>query len=309
MEGNSPTIREAVWDWYTSVVNTRLHNDSQQIMVFTRWHEDDLIGRLEKKGKVKTIVDLADVDNIPLKHDEWFKINFEAIKTGAPTPIDPRKQGYSLWEDRHSYESLMASLELDKEKFNCLYQGNPQSQEGLMYGEFKTYFELPQMKIIKSYTDTADSGLDKLCSIVYGLPLNPADKYIYVLDVLYTDEPMEKTEPLTIQMLNRNNVNFSKVESNNGGKGFARVIQQGVTGTVTWFHQSGNKESRIFSNSASVVDRIIFPSNWYLQWGDFYNDVLNFKKLFKANKFDDCADALTGVIEEETKHTGEYDIR
>ena len=41
MEGNSPIIRDSVWDWYTSVVTTRLHNDSQQLIVFTRWHEDD----------------------------------------------------------------------------------------------------------------------------------------------------------------------------------------------------------------------------------------------------------------------------
>ena len=48
-EGNSPIIRDAVWDWYTTVVKTRLHNDSQELIVFTRWNEDDLIGRLEKK--------------------------------------------------------------------------------------------------------------------------------------------------------------------------------------------------------------------------------------------------------------------
>ena len=48
-EGNSPIIRDSVWDWYTTVVKTRLHNDSQELIVFTRWHEDDLIGRLEKK--------------------------------------------------------------------------------------------------------------------------------------------------------------------------------------------------------------------------------------------------------------------
>lgn len=51
-ESNSPIIREAAWDWYTTVVKTRLHNDSQELIVFTRWHEDDLIGRLEKKKKL-----------------------------------------------------------------------------------------------------------------------------------------------------------------------------------------------------------------------------------------------------------------
>ena len=47
-EGSSPVIRESAWDWYTSVVKTRLHNESQQLIVFTRWHEEDVIGRIEE---------------------------------------------------------------------------------------------------------------------------------------------------------------------------------------------------------------------------------------------------------------------
>lgn len=50
-EGNSPIVRNAAWKWYTTVVRTRLHNDSQELIVFTRWHDDDLIGRIEKAGK------------------------------------------------------------------------------------------------------------------------------------------------------------------------------------------------------------------------------------------------------------------
>lgn len=65
MEANSPIIRrDSVWDWYTTVVDSRLHNNSQQLIVFTRWHEEDLIGRLETLGKVKTINSLEDIDNI-----------------------------------------------------------------------------------------------------------------------------------------------------------------------------------------------------------------------------------------------------
>jgi predicted phage terminase large subunit-like protein len=307
MEGNSPLIRENVWDWYTSVVSTRLHNNSQELIVFTRWHEDDLIGRLESNGKVK---ELKDMNNIPkLKNDEWLKVNFEAIKESEKTQIDNRNTGDSLWESMHSKEGLISSMEMDVEKFKCLYQGNPQSKEGLLYSDFKTYTDIPQLKQIKNYTDTADTGTDKLCSIVYGIPLSSSDTHLYVLDVLYTDEPMEKTEPLTIDLLNKNNVNISLVESNNGGRGFARIVQAATRTNVKWFHQSSNKEARIFSNSASVSSKIVFPKDWFLRWTPFYNDVTKYKKLFKANKFDDAPDTLTGIIEEETKGRGQYDIR
>jgi predicted phage terminase large subunit-like protein len=300
MEANSPIIRESVWDWYTTVVDSRLHNDSQQLIVFTRWHEEDLIGRLEALGKVKTITDINDINTVKLKHDEWFKVNFEAIKEGEKTPIDDRETGEPLWSSVHSKESLLSTMEMDVEKFNCLYQGNPESKEGLLYTKFKTYEELPELKQIKNYTDTADTGQDYLCSIVYGIALAPTDKHLYILDILYTDKPMEETEPMTIDLLKRNKVNIANIESNNGGRGFARVVDKGADGThVQWFHQSNNKEARIFSNSATVNNKIVFPKDWFLRFPKFYSDVTKYKKLFKANKFDDAPDTLTGIVEKE----------
>ena len=48
MEAYSPTYRARVWDWYNSVLTTRLHNHSKQLFIMTRWHEDDLAGRILK---------------------------------------------------------------------------------------------------------------------------------------------------------------------------------------------------------------------------------------------------------------------
>ena len=228
-------------------------------------------------------------------------MNFEAIKESEPTPIDPREKQTALWESMHSLDSLLSAKSMDVEKFKCLYQGDPESSEGMLYSKFKTYKELPELKIIKNYTDTADTGKDKLCSINYGIPLSKTDQHIYILDVLYTDDPMEITEPLTIDLLNKRMVNIAKIESNNGGRGFARVVEKGVKTNITWFHQSANKEARIFSNSASVNNRVVMPNDWYLRWTDFYNDVVKYKKLFKANKFDDAPDTLTGIVEEESQ--------
>ena len=308
-EGNSPIIREGVWDWYTSVVNTRLHNHSQQLIVFTRWHGEDLIGIFEDKGKVHEIKRFDEIYEIDLKEDEWIKVNFEALKNSERTELDPRPKGQPLWENVHSKAKLTAAREMDVEKFECLYQGNPSSSEGMLYSSFTTYKETPQLKIVKAYIDTADTGTDKLCAIVYGLPLAPVDRHIYVIDILYTDEPMEVTEPMTIELLNKNKVNKAKVESNNGGRGFARVVKKEVAGFVDWFHQSNNKEARIFSNSATVTDRVVMPRDWHIRFNDFYNDVTKYKKVFKSNKNDDAPDCLTGVVEEETKATGKYSIR
>lgn len=306
-EATSPTVSEKVWDWYITVAKTRLHNDSQELMVYTRWDENDTVGRLEKQKKVYTLKPEDDIDSLDLPNDVFIKINFEALKVSDPNKLDPREKGESLWESKHSREKLESIRELDPQKFNALYQGEPRSKEGLMYSDFIEYDELPPLKIIKSYTDTADEGKDYLCSIVYGVPLKGDN--IYLIDVVFTQKSMEHTEPMVSELLTRNKVRQAKIESNNGGRGFARVIDSMTDSSVvvTWFHQSKNKQARIFSNSASVNRNILMPKGWHNKFPEFYDHITNHKKDAK-NKHDDAADCLTGVYEEENKAKNEHQI-
>ena len=64
-EANSPQIRATAWDWYTKVAKTRLHNDSQQLIVFTRWHPEDIIGKIIESKNVIFAERWEDFENIP----------------------------------------------------------------------------------------------------------------------------------------------------------------------------------------------------------------------------------------------------
>lgn len=294
-EGNSPTIRDSAWEWYTSVIRTRLHNDSQELIVFTRWNEDDLIGRIEKTEQVIELKEWSQLQNIP--HNAWVKVNFEAIKVTESTEIDNRLLGTPLYPQKHDLNKLSKAKQLDEEVFECLYQGNPLSKKGLLYKPFQTYDTLPQNKRIrKNYTDTADKGKDWLCSITYDVG---NDGYIYVVDMVYSDEAMEKTEVYVSEMLKRLDVNHVDVESNNGGRSFARYLDNNTNGRcyINAFHQSNNKESRIISNSSAVNNKILFPSDWRTRFSKFYDHITKFKKQFNSNSSDDGADCLTGIIE------------
>ena len=129
-----------------------------------------------------------------------------------------------------------------------MYQGHPSSREGLLYGlNFAEYDDLPHEIVRRgNYTDTADTGDDYLCSLSYAVD---ADGAIYITDAVYTREPMEVSEPLVAEMLLRSDTRQAAVESNNGGRGFARAVQSLAPGVrIEWFHQGGNKEARILSN-------------------------------------------------------------
>lgn len=292
----SPVVRESVSDWYDTVAETRLHNDSQQLIVFTRWHEDDLAGTLLAQQGV------YDAETNP---NGWVVVVYQAIKEGAPNEYDPRQEGEALWKERHSLEKLESIRKRNKHVFDSLYQQDPKPSEGLMYESgFVEYGIKPatQYCIRKAYVDTADTGADYLCAIIY----DETEVGNYLVDVLYTQKSMEHTEPELARMLSRHTVEECIVESNNGGRGFARAVEkqcrlmENMKTKFKWFHQTDNKDIRIYSNSAAVQNLTFMPQGWKKLFPEFSKTILGYLKIGK-NKHDDAPDALTGTVEKRKK--------
>lgn len=308
LEANSPIIRERAWDWYKGVVKARLHNNSQELIVFTRWHKEDIVGKLEEIEQVVDITCDEDLNNVP--EDAWVRINFEAIKTTPKSQYDNREFGEALWPAMHSLKKLLEKRKLDKVQFDCLYQGHPGSNAGLLYSAFKIYTDIKQYGTLirkGNYTDCADEGTDFLCSGCYDVVRSNTAKnengdsviFILMTDIIMTDDPIERTTESVPMMLNRNATHYANIESNNGGRAFAKIIEPKTITKINSFTQSANKESRIITNAGLVTYHIIMPFDWETRWPVFYKHVTNFLRNFRANEHDDAPDMLTGIIEKE----------
>lgn len=271
------------WDWFTNTMLSRLEEGGKIIIIMTRWASDDLAGRAIEhfgdKAKVITMKALQD-------------------------------DGSMLCDDVLSYDSYMEKCRaMGEDIASANYQQIPIDLKGVLYSNIKTYERVPcdqngepLFSVIKNYTDTADTGDDWLASITYGV----YNKEAYILDVVYSKASMEYTEPEVADMLYRNNVGIADIESNNGGRGFARQVVQRLRDTygsnytkVVPFHQSKNKQARILSNATWVMDHIYFPVNWADRWPEFYKAVTRYQREGK-NEHDDAADALTGMAEKLT---------
>lgn len=311
-EANSPIIREAAWDWYTKVARARLHNASQQLIVFTRWHPEDIIGRIMESEKVIEARCWSDFDCIP--PGAWVLVNFEAIKTGEPTEIDPRQPGEPLWGVRHSLERLLAQRSLDPVGFQCLYQGDPGSAEGRLYQPFKTWVEKSDWgQYVRSgcYVDVADEGDDFLAAATYdiyrsdGQIWNEKTKRFepllvaLVTDIEYTDESTEVTTVTVPRMMNAAGTQKAWIESNNGGSQFEKTVKKKVRALTVPFYQGANKESRIVTNAAFVNAQIVMPFGWETRFKRAYDHATGFLRKFTANAHDDLEDMLTGIYEKE----------
>lgn len=117
-EAKSPAISQKVWDWYTDVLKTRLHNGSGVLLIQTRWDSMDLAGRI-----------LQQMDDAIKRGDEdieyWTVLCFPAIKEHNDNPEDPRKIGEALWPEMHSLSRLNQIRSTSLRTFQSLYQQNP----------------------------------------------------------------------------------------------------------------------------------------------------------------------------------------
>ena len=282
-EAYNDTVKNKQWRWFTDTMLSRLEQGGKILIIMTRWASNDLAGRV-----LKHFTDLG---------KKVMHINFKA----------KNDDGTMLCDDilnAETYELKRRTMGTDI--FMANYQQEPIDLKGCLYSSFKTYEDIPRdssgkalFESVKSYTDTADEGSDYLCSIVYGV----YQKEAYILDVLYTKKPMEITEPQTAAMFIEHKVNVADIESNNGGKGFARNVETimreryGWNRTkVQWFHQSANKMARILSASTGVMNHLYFPVNWKDRWPEFYEHITTFQREGK-NAHDDAEDALSGVWE------------
>ncbi len=274
---NANTLQRLV-SWFTDTMLSRTENGFKLIIIMTRWSNEDLAGFV--------------LDN----YDNVVHVNYKAVQD----------DGTMLCPDilsKADYE--LKTKNMNKDIVAANYQQEPLDTKGRLYTNIKTYTDVPKdekgnvlFKYIMNYTDTADEGSDFLCSICYGMY---GDDY-YILDVYYTKDAMEVTEPATARMLTNHNVGCAIIESNNGGRGFARNVKRECSAlgnnhtTIKWFHQSKNKIARILSNSTSVMNNIYFPVNWEDKFPDFARDIKKYQREGK-NAHDDAPDALTGVYE------------
>lgn len=279
---NANTLQRLI-SWFTDTMLSRTENDFKIIVIMTRWSNEDLAGFI-----------LSNYDNV-------VHINYKAVQD----------DGSMLCPDilsRADYD--LKTKNMNKDIVAANYQQEPLDVKGRLYTKFKTYTDIPKddkgnplFKYILNYTDTADEGSDNLCSICYGM-INTdgkTDSY-YILDIYYTKDAMETTEPETARMLTKYNVGCAVIESNNGGRGFARNVERecrlmGNKHTVIkWFHQSKNKVARILTNSTAVMNNVYLPADWETRFPEFAKDIKKYQREGK-NAHDDAPDCLTGVYE------------
>ena len=278
-EAHNESVLEGHWLWFTNTMLSRLEEGGKIIVVMTRWATNDFAGRM-----LAHFGDMVEHINIPAVQPDGSMLCDEILSKES-CEEKKRAMGIDIW--------------------SANYQQEPIDVKGRLYTKFKTYDgELPRFKQIRAYVDTADTGADFLAGYAYGVTYQ---NEAYILDTIYTQKPMEVTEPATAKLLFDNHVNVARIESNNGGRGFARNVDRILKHdyktnktVVQWFTQTKNKVSRILSNATWCMEHIYFPVGWQNRWQELSEHLMKYQRQGK-NAHDDAEDALTGVCEDITE--------
>ncbi|MGA3827380.1 phage terminase large subunit [Pseudomonas chlororaphis] len=170
-EANSETVRQAIWDWYTTTFYTRLSPNSGVLLGMTRWHSDDLAGRLLEQMAAG-------------EGDNWKVVSYPAI---AEEDEVHRKAGEALHPERYPIERLdKIRMAIGSHAWNALYQQRPNTKGGgLIHSAwFIRYRMLPRIEYRVIYADTAQKTAERNDYTVFQCWGYGEDRRIYLIDQL-----------------------------------------------------------------------------------------------------------------------------
>ncbi|MDD5502446.1 MAG: phage terminase large subunit [Candidatus Thermoplasmatota archaeon] len=286
-EANSPVYREKVWEWYTSTFYTRAEKDARIIIILTRWHEDDLAGRL-----------LEQQENEPFA-DRWTILEIPAIKEDD-NPDDPRKTGEPLWPEKYSLEVLETiKSTLSGYQWAALYQQKPKPREGNMFRrEWFEIIDIPPADMRKiRYWDLAATEPAKGKDPAYtaGALVGEKDGIFYICDIRRRRSRPAGIEALVKQTaeLDGKRVNiYMEQEPGSSGVG---VIDHYARKVLFGFAFRGDKVTGAKEWRAEPLCAAAENGNVKLVRGTWNKDFLDEAETFPHGKFKDQVDAVSGA--------------
>lgn len=292
-EADSPAMREKVWKWFTGTIMNRFMTDSGvMILVMTRWHEDDVIGRItdpENPNYSEEIAKGWDIINIPAEAEQG--------------DILGRKVGEALWPERFGLRYLAEQKALSARRYSCLFQGNPSPDVGIFFlRKWVQYYDPGKLRHegLRKYGACdlsvgtkeqirAGKQADRSALIVFGIDENDD---VYVLDAIINRERSDVNVEHMIGLMKFHKPIswFTYQDQITGSVGpflFKRMREMRVYCHVDEHPSTGSKQQKAQPFKARMaMQKVYFPKGKF--WA---NDIIDELIRFPGGKNDDCVDA------------------
>jgi len=289
-EAASPTIRQVLWQWFNKTFMTRGMTDKVRVMcIMTRWHEDDLIGRLS---------DPANPDYSSSEAKQWHKIDLPALCTDPDNDPLGRDFGDPLWPQRFNKTYLEGLRHRDPVGFSALYQCSPAPPEGIMFTKecLRTYqrHELPSNLRIYMASDHAVSmkqQRDKSCIIAGGVD---EDDNLWILpDIFWRQASADQVVEGMLDMISKHKPLIWWAEAGAIGKSLGPFLRKRMQEESTYcaIHEVNPGSDKLARAQAihgrAMGGKVFFPS--FAPWWSAAKEEL---MKFPTGTHDDFVDTL-----------------
>ena len=284
-EANSQTWRDTLWSWFCGAFYTRQEKDAGILITHTRWHEDDLVGRLLKLAQDDPSADQWEILTLPAICDEETR-----------HPRDPREHNMALWPEKYTYATLMKiKTMVGVYEWSAQYQQRPQPPSGAIFQRAwmnKTYRELPANATMIQTWDLPfkNSEASAKCA---GIVMARKGAEIFIVNCV--NDKMSFTESVAaIKDLTAKHpkARAKVVEDKANGPAIINYLQKDVPGMIP-FNPKGSKEDRALSVAPYFeAGNVYFPDS--APWkADLVEDLLR----FPTGQYKDTVDAtVQGII-------------
>lgn len=291
-EAESPTVREDCWEWFTKVAMTRLMTmGAGVVIVMTRWHEDDIVGRL------------TDPENPCYSKEEakkWKVIDLPAI--AIEDDALNREPGEPLWPARFPLEFLQAQKTLNPRGFSALYQQNPTPEDGDYFKrDWIKYYDMnkTRWKDLRIYaaSDHAvgkdKSRNDQTVLLIVGLD---EQQNIFIIDTWFGRETPDIVIDRMIDLMQAYNpINWyaerGHITQSIGPYLTKRMHERSTFCTVTEMTPTQNKEQR----AQSIRGRMASGKVYFPRQKPWVSDMVGELLKFPNGKHDDFVDPLAYI--------------
>jgi len=288
-EADSRTIRNQLWTWFTQVVLTRLMTEEGRVvLIATRWHEDDLTGR---------IIDPKNSCYIRSEAKQWTHLHLKAL-ADEDDPLK-RDDGEALWPERFGRKYLKRMKAQDARGFSALFQGEPSPDEGLFftpediieYQDMKMVPEDLRYYVVSDHAVSQEQWADKNVFMPFGLDQNGE---IWIMpDTTHHKLNSAMAVELMLVLIKKYKPLFWWAERGHISKAIGpflkkRMLEEQIFCAINELTPVADKQTRAQSiKGRMAMGRVHFPA-----WTNWYADCRHQILSFPAGAKDDFVDAL-----------------
>lgn len=284
-EANSMTIRDSIWKEWKSTLSTRIHPGSIVIIIMTRWHSDDLVGRMFADDYGKSIL-------------PWNYINIPLLCEDEDTDPLGRKLDEQVFEGctLRKTDIQVEDWKSDPELFNSLYQGHPTLAEGNIIKKTwmqQFYTELPPcnyyvMSVDATFKDTAKS--DFVTIGIWG----KHDSDYYLVDLI--NQRLSFTDTIqAIKVMKENHkdkqLHAIFIEDKANGSGIISILRNELD-NVIGITPRDSKEARVWAITPILRSNSLYLPKYHSIIPEFINQCCAFPKVTHDDMVDNMSQAL-----------------